>query len=639
MTFKEIQHHAKAEWEAFANSEKPRIYVGTATCGRSSGALDVLNRIHAEIEQRAIDAHVIEVGCIGCCDAEPLVDIAKRGRPRICYSHVTPEIVPQLVTDYIVNDNPRPDLALCTIGQGEIDGIPNLFALPMFKPQVRIALRNCGYIDPGNINHYIANGGYSGLFKALKMTPEEIIGEIGKSGLRGRGGAGFPTATKWRFCHDAPGTEKYIICNADEGDPGAFMNRSLLESDPHFVLEGMLIGAYAIGATSGYIYCRAEYPLALERLRIALNRMQDYGLLGDNILGSNFSFHIEIEEGAGAFVCGEETAMIRSLEGKRGMPYARPPFPATSGLRGKPTNINNVETWANVSAILQKSGEWFAGYGTERSKGTKTFALAGKVVRTGLIEVPMGIALRQIVYDIGGGIPDGKEFKAVQTGGPSGGCLPASTLDIPVDYEHLAAAGSIMGSGGMIVADSETCMVDLARYFLSFTQAESCGECVLCREGTMQMLEILTDITGGSGKPGDIDLLLELCEAVKSGSLCALGGTAPNPVLTTIRYFREEYEAHVNEKRCPARVCKNLISFYILPEKCAGCLICMRNCPVDAITGGKRMIHVIDQHKCIKCGICLDVCPSRFNAVAKVSGEQPLTPEDPIPVGSWGKTS
>ncbi len=638
MSFEQIQRSAIAKWEALVNSGQPCIYVGAATCGRSSGALNVLDGICAELKQRNIDANVIEVGCIGCCYAEPLVDIAKRGRPRICYSQVTPEIVPQLIADYIINDNPRPDLALCTIGEGKIDGIPKLSELPMFKPQVRIATRNCGYIDPGDINHYIANSGYSGLARALKMAPEEVIEEVSQSGLRGRGGAGFPTGTKWRLCHNAPGSEKYIICNADEGDPGAFMDRSLLEGDPHSVLEGMLIGAYAIGASYGYIYIRAEYPLAIARLKTALKQMEDYGLLGDSILGSNFSFQIGIKEGAGAFVCGEETAMIRSLEGKRGMPYPRPPFPATSGLWGKPTNINNVETWANVSAILQKGAESYASYGTEKSKGTKTFALAGKVERTGLIEVPMGIKLRQIVYGIGGGIPDGKDFKAVQTGGPSGGCLPASALELPVDYEQLTAAGSIMGSGGMIVADSDTCMVDLAKYFLSFTQAESCGECVLCREGTMQMLEILTDITEGRGKPEDIDLLLELGEAIKLGSLCALGGTAPNPVLTTIRYFREEYEAHINEKRCPARVCKELISFHILPEKCQGCLICMRNCPVDAILGGKRMIHVIDQDKCTKCGTCLDVCPSRFSAVVKVSGEQPPTPDEPIPVGSWGKT-
>ena len=637
MTFAEIRRRATAEWEALHNNGQPRIYVGTATCGRSSGALEVLERIRAELKKRKIAAEIIEVGCIGSCYLEPLVDITNPGRPRISYSLVTPDIAARLVEDYIVNDNPRPDLALCTIGEGSIDNIPTLDELPMFKPQVRIALRNCGYVDPGNINHYIARGGYSGLARALEMSPEQVMDEVEKSGLRGRGGAGFPTTAKWRTCREAPGDEKYLICNADEGDPGAFMNRSLLESDPHAVLEGMLIGAYAIGASHGYIYIRAEYPLALARLRNALKQMEDYGLLGEKILGSKLNFSIEIEEGAGAFVCGEETAMIRSIEGQRGMPYPRPPFPATSGLWGKPTNINNVESWGSASAIMERGGEWFASFGTKESKGTKTFALAGKVEHTGLIEVPMGITLRQIVFDIGGGIPDGKDFKAVQTGGPSGGCLPASLLDLPVDYEHLTKAGSMMGSGGMIVADSDTCMVDLARYFLSFTQAESCGECVLCREGTMQMLEILTEISQGKGKPGDIDLLVELGEAVKLGSLCALGGSAPNPVLTTIKYFREEYEAHIKQQRCPARVCKELISYHILPEKCEGCLICLRECPTQAIIGDKRMIHIIDQDKCNKCGVCLEVCPTKFSAVVKVSGEPPQTPKEPIPVGSWPK--
>jgi NADH-quinone oxidoreductase subunit F len=637
MGYEEIKHRAQAEWEAQEKSKLPRIHVGTATCGRSSGALRVIERLRSELEQRGIDARITEVGCIGSCYLEPIVDIAKAGQPRLAFSKVTSELVPQLVEDYLINDNPRPDLALCTMGEGRIEGIPHLSELPMFSPQVRIALRNCGHIDPVNINHYIARDGYSGLVRALEMQPDEVIEEVAKSGLRGRGGAGFPTATKWGFCRRAPGTEKYIICNADEGDPGAFMDRSLLESDPHAVLEGMLVGAYAIGATSGYIYIRAEYPLAIARLRTALEQMEEYGLLGDNILDSGFSFEIKIKEGAGAFVCGEETAMIRSLEGKRGMPYPRPPFPANSGLWGKPTNINNVETWGSVSAILQRGGEWYAGYGTEKSKGTKTFTLAGKIERTGLIEVPMGITLRQIVYDIGGGIPDNKDFKAVQTGGPSGGCLPVDCLDLQVDYEHLTAAGSMMGSGGMIIADSDTCMVDLARYFLSFTQAESCGECVMCREGTLQMLNILTDITEGNGRPEDIDLLVEMGTAIKQGSLCALGGSAPNPALTTIRYFRDEYEAHINEKICPAKVCPNLITYHIIPEKCEGCLICKRQCPSDAIAGDKRLIHVIDQDKCIKCGICYEVCPRRFSAVAKVSGEQMETPAEPIPVGSWKK--
>jgi NADH-quinone oxidoreductase subunit F len=592
----------------------------------------VLEALKSTLAQHNLEAIITEVGCIGLCYLEPLMDIVKPNRPRICYGNVTPEIVPQLIEDYIINDNPRPDLALGTIGEGSIEGIPKLFDLPMLKPQVRIALRNCGIIDPENINHYIARGGYSGLVKALSMTPEEVIEEIKKSGLRGRGGAGFPTGLKWEFCRKSPGKVKYLICNADEGDPGAFMDRSVLEGDPHAVLEGMLIGAYAIGTTEGYIYVRAEYPLAIERLRIALKQMEEYGLIGENILGSDFSFHIKIKEGAGAFVCGEETAMMASIEGKRGMPRPRPPFPAQSGLWGKPTNINNVETWANVSAILQHSGEWYASYGTEKSKGTKTFALAGKINHTGLIEVPMGITLREIVYGIGGGIPNNRRFKAVQTGGPSGGCLPADLLDLPVDYESLTQAGAIMGSGGMVVMDEDTCMVDVARYFLSFTQAESCGKCVPCRAGTKQMLDILQNICQGKGKEEDIDLLFDLSQSIKAGSLCALGGTAPNPVLTTLRYFRDEYEAHTRDKRCPALACTALVSYYILPDKCQGCGICLRNCPSEAIAGDKRMVHVIDQSKCSKCGTCLEVCPARFSAVVKVSGEQLEVPSEPIPV-------
>ncbi|MCD6599764.1 MAG: NADH-quinone oxidoreductase subunit NuoF [Dehalococcoidia bacterium] len=637
MTFDEIRKQAESEWEALEASEKPRILIGSATCGRSAGALSVRLAIETELQRRGIDAVVTEVGCIGLCYAEPLVDIIKPGRARICYSNVTPESAKQLIEDYIINDNARPDVALGTIGDKCIEGIPKLFDLPVLKSQVRISLRNCGFIDPENINHYIARGGYSGLAKVLGMSPEWVIGEVGKSGLRGRGGAGFPTARKWEFCRGAAGKEKYIICNADEGDPGAFMDRSLLESDPHSVLEGMLIGAYAIGATKGYIYCRAEYPLAIARLNIALQQMKEHGLLGDRILGADFSFDIQIKEGAGAFVCGEETALIMSVEGKRGMPRPRPPFPAIAGLWGKPTNINNVETWANVSAILQKDGEWFASYGTEKSKGTKNFSLAGKIRHTGLIEVPMGITIREIVYGIGGGIQDDKKFKGVQTGGPSGGCLPASALDLAVDYESLAAAGSIMGSGGMIVMDEDTCMVDMARYFLSFTQAESCGKCVPCRIGTKQMLTILERICRGEGKSGDIEQLLKLCEVVKAGALCGLGNTSPNPVLTTIRYYRDEYEAHINEKRCPALVCKPLVSYYILPQKCQGCGICLRDCPVEAISGGKRMVHVIDQTKCTKCGTCLDVCPVRFSAVVKVSGEHIAAPDKPIPVGVPGR--
>jgi len=637
VTFDEIRSQAASEWEALEHSDKPRIYIGTATCGRASGALTVLEAIKSELAKHNIEATIINVGCIGLCYAEPLVDIAKPGRPRICYASVTPKMVPKLIEDYLVNDNPCPELALGTIGDGSVDGIPKLFDLPMLKPQVRVVLRNCGLIDPENIKHYIATGGYSGLARALGMKSEEVIEEVKASGLRGRGGAGFPTGRKWEFCRNSPGEVKYIICNADEGDPGAFMNRSLLEGDPHAMLEGILIGAYAIGATEGYIYIRAEYPLAIERLEVALRQIEEYGLIGDNILGSDFSFHIKIKQGAGAFVCGEETALMASIEGKRGMPCPRPPFPAQSGLWGKPTNINNVGTLGHVSAILQRGVKWYAQYGTEKCKGTKVFALAGKVNRTGLIEVPMGITLKEIIYGVGGGIPDGKGLKAVQTGGPSGGLLPPSLLDLPVDYEELTKAGSIMGSGGMIVLDEDNCIVETAKFFLSFTQAESCGKCVPCRVGTKQMLEMLEDICNGKGKPEDIELLENLANDIKDGSLCALGGTAPNPVLTSIRYFRDEYEEHVAKKRCPAAFCQSLVTYYIDPEKCEGCMICARNCPAEAILGDKRMVHVIDQDKCIKCGVCSDVCPPKFEAVKKVSGEEISVPSEPIPVKKASK--
>ena len=559
VTFEKIQEQAISEWKALQSSQKPLLLAGTGTCGVAAGAMNILQSLEDEMTRQKVEAIVIGVGCMGLCFAEPMIGIVKPGRPQIIYGNLNPEHAVQLVKDYLVNDNPRSDLAMGYVGESAVDGIPYLYDLPVLKPQVRLVLRNCGFIDPENINHYIANGGYSGLVKALTMSPEAIIEEIKKSGLRGRGGAGFSTGQKWDFCRKAPGNEKYIICNADEGDPGAFMNRSLLEGDPHSVLEGMAIGAYTMGANHGYIYCRAEYPLALERLRLALRQMEEYGFIGNNILGSGFDFHIKIKEGAGAFVCGEETALMASIEGKRGTPRARPPFPAISGLWGKPTNINNVETWANAARILQKGSEWYAGYGAEKSKGTKTFALVGKIERTGLIEVPFGITLGQIIYDIGGGILKGKGFKAVQTGGPSGGCLTSSMLDSPVDYESLAAAGSIIGSGGMIVADEDTCMVDLTRYFLTFTQAESCGKCTPCRVGTRQMLGILTRITQGEGEPGDIEQLERIANTVKQGSLCGLGQTAPNPVLTTLRYFRNEYEEHIKRHYCRAATCKGIV--------------------------------------------------------------------------------
>ncbi|NMB60939.1 MAG: NADH-quinone oxidoreductase subunit NuoF [Chloroflexi bacterium] len=475
--------------------------------------------------------------------------------------------------------------------------------------EVRVVLRNCGTINPENIEEYIAENGYAALAKVLtEYTPDDVLEIIKASGLRGRGGAGFPTWLKWNLTKKAEGSPKYLICNADEGDPGAFMNRSVLESDPHSVVEGMVIAAYTIGASQGFVYCRAEYPIAVKTLNIAIEQARNYGLLGEHIFGTDFSFELEVRKGAGAFVCGEETALIRSIEGKRGEPYPKPPFPATQGVFGKPTNINNVETYANIPQIIFRGAEWFASMGTEKSKGTKTFALAGDVKKTGLIEVPFGITLREIVYDVGGGIKNDKGFKAIQTGGPMGGCLPASYLDLPVDYESLTSAGSMMGSGGMVVMDDETCMVDIARFFMEFTQAESCGKCVPCRVGTKRILEILTRICDGKGKDGDIETLEMLCSQIIEDSLCGLGKGAPNPVVSTLKHFRDEYEAHIYEKKCPAKTCKALIHYSINPENCVGCTLCARNCPVNAISGSPKQTHVIDPDVCIRCGICSQVC-------------------------------
>jgi NADP-reducing hydrogenase subunit HndC len=577
----------------------------------SNNSFSVKAALEKELAGRGLqeEVQVVTTGCNGFCANGPIVVVKPDG---IFYQFLKVEDIPRLVEEHCLKGRPVPELMYSPAKDAQ--PIPKMSDIPFFGKQRLIALSNRGLIDPENIDEYIALGGYTALSKALlEMTPEGIVAEMKASGLRGRGGAGFPTGRKWELARAVPGDEKYIICNGDEGDPGAFMDRSIVESDPHCVLEGMTIGARAIGASHGFIYIRAEYPLALERLAQALEQSRAYGLLGEDILGSGFDFDITVSKGAGAFVCGEETSLIGSLEGLLPEPRVRPPYPAQSGYRGRPTNINNVETWANVPHIINKGAAWFASVGTETCKGTKVFSLVGKIKNTGLVEVPMGISLREIVFDIGGGIPNGKKFKAVQTGGPSGGCLPESLLDLPVDYESLTKAGSIMGSGGMIVMDEETCMVEVARYFVGFTQEESCGKCPPCREGTWHMLKILEGITQGKGREGDIDLLESLALRIKDTALCGLGNTAPNPVLTTIRYFRHEYEAHIRDRRCPGGVCKSLIRYRILEDKCTGCMACAKNCPVNCIAGERKKLHVIDQDRCIKCGMCKSVC--RFDAV------------------------
>ncbi len=595
------------------------MLVSAATCGRAAGSQDVIDALGKELARHSLDVPVIQVGCMELCYADPLVIIRKADSLSVAYANVTPEIVPRLVEGYIAGEDPCLELALGTYeeGEGETACIPEL---PRYEHELRLVLRRCGRIDPENIDHYIATGGYSVLEKALRMSSDDIIGELERSGLRGRGGAGFPTSKKWEQCRKAEGKPKYVICNADEGDPGAFMDRVVLESDPHQVIEGMTIAGYAIGAERGYVYVRAEYPLAIRRVRIALEQATELGLLGDDILGSGFGFNIEIAAGAGAFVSGESTALVAAMEGRRSEPRTRPPRLAEAGLWGKPTLLNNVKTFAYIPSIVEHGADWLASSGTEGSKGTAVFTLAGKVVSSGLAEVPMGTTLRRLIYDIGGGITGDRQFKAVQIGGPSGGCLPVSLLDSPIDYDSLREAGSMMGSGGMIVMDENNCMVDAARYFLDFSTRESCGKCTMCRLGTLQMLRILEDITSGRAKLKDMDRLLQLAEDVKDGSLCGLGRTAPNPVLTTLRYFKDEYEAHIRDKTCAARVCKDLIVYYILPDRCdRACEHCVLTCPTEAIKGGKGESKVIDQEKCTKCGTCLDVCPPEYDAVVKLS--------------------
>ena len=612
---------AKGAWKALMNSGKPVIYLGAASCGRAAGALVVKHAIQRELKDQSIDAQIIDVGCIGPCYMEPLVYIQLPGEPPVVYNNVATADVPRLIQKVIIDGTHLKDKAVGVLADALKMGMPRFFDHPMLAPQVRLVLRNCGLIDPTNIGHYLAMDGYLGLKKALTMTPEQVIEEVKISGLRGRGGAGFSTGMKWKLCRDAPGDMKYLICNADEGNPGTFVNRILLEGDPHAVLEGMVIAAYAIGASQGFIYIRHEYPLVREYVQKATLDMRQLGLLGENIMGSDFNFDIQIRRGALAFVCGEETALMASIMGHRGMPKPRPPFPATSGLWGKPTNINNTETMGTVPSVLRMGGPSYAEYGIKGSSGTKTFSLGGKVKNTGCIEVPLGTPLKTIVFEIGGGMVDGKTFKAVQTGGPSGGCIPTPLIGTGVDYEQLTDLGAIMGSGGLIVMDEDNCMVDMARYFLSFTQNESCGKCVPCRIGTRRMLDVLERITRGEGEVDDLSRLEELCETINKGSLCGLGQTAPNPILTTLRYFRNEYEAHIIEKRCPAKTCKALMHFEILPDKCIGCEICKGKCPTGAITGESKHTHVIDQKKCTKCGICFQICPPKASAVAKIDNE------------------
>ena len=592
---------------------RAHVLVCGGTGCSSSDSLQMADRLKDEIAKNdlAEEVQVVITGCHGLCAMGPIMVVYPEGT---LYTRITMDDIPEIVVEHLLKGRVVKRLVYEeTVGD---EGLRSLEETDFYKRQTRVALRNCGVIDPENIDEYIGRGGYEALGKVLtEMTPEDVVQTLLDSGLRGHGGAGFPTGLKWKFAMGPKADQKYVCCNADEGDPGAFMDRSVLEGDPHVVLEGMAIAGYTIGSSQGYIYVRAEYPIAVQRLTIAIKQAREYGLLGKDIFGTGFNFDIEIRLGAGAFVCGEETALMTSIEGKRGEPRPRPPFPANKGLFGKPTILNNVETWANIPQIILHGGDWFASMGTEKSKGTKVFALGGKINNTGLVEIPMGTTLREIIYDIGGGIPNGKHFKAAQTGGPSGGCISAENLDVPIDYENLAAIGSIMGSGGLIIMDEDNCMVDIAKFFLEFTVDESCGKCAPCRIGTRRLLELITKITEGKATMEDLDKIEDLCLAIKSSALCALGQTAPNPVISTLRYFKDEYIAHIKDKTCPAHVCKALVRYHIDADKCKGCTACARKCPVEAITGTIKLPHTIDTQKCIKCGACMDTC--KFGAVYK----------------------
>ena len=598
---------------------RSHVLVCGGTGCHSNRSAEIIKQFNRQIQACGLekDVQVVQTGCFGLCAAGPVVIIYPEGA---FYSHVKIEDVEELVSEHLVKGRIVERL-LHKDEEDEPNKLKALSETNFYKKQTRVALRNCGVINPENIDEYIAYDGYQALIKALtEMTPQGVIDELLKSGLRGRGGAGFPTGRKWQFTKDAPGDIKYVACNADEGDPGAFMDRSVLEGDPHAVLEAMTIAGYAVGAQQGYIYIRAEYPIAVERLRVAIGQAREYGLLGKNILGTGFNFDIDIRLGAGAFVCGEETALMTSIEGNRGEPRPRPPFPAVKGLFGKPTLLNNVETYANIAQIILKGADWFAQMGTEKSKGTKVFALGGKINNTGLVEIPMGTPLRQVIEDIGGGIPNGKKFKAAQTGGPSGGCIPAELIDIPIEYESLLSIGSMMGSGGLIVMDEDNCMVDIAKFFLEFTVDESCGKCTACRIGTKRLYEMLCKVTDGKATMEDLDKMEQLCYYIKENSLCGLGQSAPNPVLSTLKYFRDEYVAHVRDKICPAGVCKSLIRYKIDPTKCVGCTLCARNCPANAIRGTVKQPHVIDNDLCVKCGACESRC--KFKAIYKEGGKK-----------------